>query len=64
MNWDNYGTYWSIAHISQCFKYDLSNIKQLKECGNYKNLRPLKKELNSKNGSIDYYRWKNENKKN
>lgn len=41
MNWDNYGTYWEIDHIIPIDLFDLNDNKQLYECFNYKNTRPL-----------------------
>lgn len=42
MNWDNHGQYgWHIDHIKPVNTFDLTDEKQLKECWNYTNLRPL-----------------------
>jgi len=42
MNWDNHGRYgWHIDHIKPVSSFNLSNLKQQKECFNYKNLQPL-----------------------
>jgi hypothetical protein len=40
MNYNNYGE-WEVDHIKPISIYDLTNISQLKECFNYKNLQPL-----------------------
>lgn len=40
MNYDNYGK-WDIDHIKAISLYDLSDINELKECFNYKNLQPM-----------------------
>ena len=41
MNWDNYGSYWEIDHIKPVNTFDLSKEKEILECFNYKNTRPL-----------------------
>jgi hypothetical protein len=42
MNWENRGMFgWHIDHIKPVNTFDLTDEKQLKECWNYKNLRPL-----------------------
>lgn len=42
MNWSNYGrTGWHIDHIKPCSKYDLTKLKNQKECFHYTNLQPL-----------------------
>ena len=41
MNWDNYGPVWEIDHIKPCSSFDLTNIKQQKQCFHYTNLQPL-----------------------
>jgi hypothetical protein len=41
MSWDNHGTIWEIDHIIPCAKFDLTNIKQQKECFHYTNMQPL-----------------------
>jgi hypothetical protein len=50
MNWDSYGK-WEIDHIKPCCLFDLTKIRQQKECFNYKNLQPLWKEDNLKKGA-------------
>jgi len=41
MNWNNHGSYWEIDHIIPCDSFDLTNIKQQKQCFYYTNLQPL-----------------------
>jgi len=53
MSWDNYGE-WQLDHVIPCCYYDLSIINNQKECFNWKNYQPLKKDENlSKNGKFD-----------
>lgn len=40
MSWDNHGE-WHIDHIKPCDSFDLSDIKQQKQCFHYTNLQPL-----------------------
>jgi hypothetical protein len=51
MSWKNYGTKWEIDHIKPCKLFDLSDIKQQKECFNYKNLQPLYVAENRRKGA-------------
>jgi hypothetical protein len=54
MTWDNYGTIWNIDHVRPCSSFDLSDIHQQVCCFNWKNTRPLYKNLNeTKNDKID-----------
>jgi hypothetical protein len=41
MNWDNYGTYWSIDHIIPVCKFDLTNEHEKLKCWNWSNLMPV-----------------------
>lgn len=48
MSWDNYGVYknqgtrtWHIDHIKPCSLFDLTDIKQQKECFHYSNMQPM-----------------------
>ena len=41
MNWDNYGSYWSIDHIIPVCKFDLTNEDEKLKCWNWSNLIPL-----------------------
>ena len=50
MNWDNYGK-WHIDHHKAMAKFDLLKEKELLECCNYSNLRPLWAEENMRKGS-------------
>lgn len=52
MNWDNYGYEgWHIDHIKPCDSFDLTDLKQQKECFHYSNLQPLWKNDNFKKGN-------------
>lgn len=54
MTWDNLGTCWHIDHIRPCASFDLAIEDQQKECFNWKNMAPLRKEENlSKGASIN-----------
>lgn len=47
MSWENYGfNGWHIDHIKPCSSFDLTYLKQQKECFNYRNLQPLWAEEN------------------
>ena len=53
MNWDNQGTYWDIDHVTPCSSFDFTDEKQIYNCFNWQNLRPLEKnENNKKNDKI------------
>ena len=53
MNWDNYGSYWSIDHIIPVCKFDLTiEIDKLK-CWNWSNLMPVTIKFNSSKKDID-----------
>lgn len=43
MTWENFGTVWKIDHIIPIDSYDLTDEKQLYECFNYRNMRPIHK---------------------
>lgn len=47
MNWDNYGTYWSIDHIIPVSKFNLENEDEKFKCWNWSNLTPSTKNCNS-----------------
>ena len=47
MNWDNYGTYWSIDHIIPTCKFDLINEDEKFKCCNWSNLMPVTIKYNS-----------------
>lgn len=54
MNWDNHGSYWHIDHVKPCASFNLLNEYELKECFNWKNVRPIEKDINlKKNDKID-----------
>ena len=42
MNWENYGRKgWHIDHIIPCDSFDMSSLKQQKQCFHYTNTQPL-----------------------
>lgn len=56
MTMENYGNIWHIDHVKPCASYNLSDDKQVEECFNWKNLRPLLKEKNLlKSDNIDIF---------
>lgn len=53
MNWDNYGSYWTIDHIIPVSSFDLTDPAEVRKAFHYSNCRPLESELNSeKNDSL------------
>lgn len=48
MNWNNWGIYWEIDHVTPKASFNLKIKKERYKCFNWKNTRPLKKELNNK----------------
>ena len=47
MTWDNYGVFgWHIDHIVSCWRFDLTDPEQQKQCFHYSNLQPLWREDN------------------
>jgi hypothetical protein len=53
MNWDNYGTYWSIDHIIPVCKFDLTLEDEKFKCCNWSNLMPVTVKYNSSKKEID-----------
>lgn len=53
MNWDNYGTYWSIDHIIPVCKFDLTDEHEKLQCWNWTNLMPVPIKYNSTKKHID-----------
>jgi hypothetical protein len=51
MNWDNYGSYWSIDHIIPVSKFDLTIEDDKMKCWNWSNLMPMYN--SSKKNKID-----------
>ena len=53
MNWDNHTKKgWHIDHIRPCASYDLTDLKQQKECFHYSNQQPLWGDINISKNSI------------
>jgi hypothetical protein len=53
MNWDNYGSYWSIDHIIPVCKFDLTIEDEKLKCWNWSNLMPVTIKYNSSKKDID-----------
>ena len=53
MNWDNYGSYWSIDHIIPVCKFDLTLEDEKFKCSNWSNLMPVTIKYNSSKKEID-----------
>jgi len=53
MNWDNYGSFWSIDHIIPVCKFDLTVEDQKLKCWNWSNLMPVTVKFNSSKKEID-----------
>jgi hypothetical protein len=53
MNWNNYGTYWSIDHVIPVRYFDLTNEDEKYLCWNWSNMIPVTVEFNSKKKTID-----------
>jgi hypothetical protein len=60
MNWENYGSYWSIDHILPVNKFDLTNENEKLCCWNWSNLMPVSVTYNSsKKNRIDLIQIEN-----
>lgn len=60
MNWENYGTYWSIDHVIPVSKFDLIDENEKYKCWNWSNLVPVSTFKNSsKKNNLDYNQIKN-----
>jgi len=46
MSWENYATYWQIDHVLCVNLFNMVNDEDQKICFNWRNTRPLKKEIN------------------
>jgi hypothetical protein len=59
------GGVWEIDHIKPCASFDLTDIKQQKECFHYTNLQPLFKtsDIAKSFGYIDHIGNRNKPKK-
>jgi hypothetical protein len=53
MNWDNYGSYWSIDHIIPVCNFDLTIEEEKYKCWNWTNLVPVTAKYNSSKKKID-----------
>jgi hypothetical protein len=53
MCWENYGSYWQIDHVICINYFDLINENNQYICFNWKNTRPLSKELNLRKKTIN-----------
>ena len=52
MNWENYGSYWSIDHIIPVCKFDLSLEDEKFKCWNWSNMMPVTVKYNSSKKNI------------
>ena len=53
MNWENYGSYWSIDHIIPVCKFDLTVEDEKLKCWNWSNLMPVTVNFNSSKKEIN-----------
>ena len=53
MNWENYGSFWSIDHIIPVCKFDLTIEDEKLKCWNWSNLMPVTIKYNSSKKKID-----------
>lgn len=53
MNWENYGSLWSIDHIIPVCKFDLTNEIQKFQCWNWSNMMATPVKYNSSKKNID-----------
>jgi hypothetical protein len=53
MNWENYGSFWSIDHIIPVCKFDLTIEDEKLKCWNWSNLMPVTIKYNSSKKEID-----------
>jgi len=53
MNWNNYGSYWSIDHIIPVCKFDLTIDDEKLKCWNWSNMMPVTIKYNSSKKKID-----------
>jgi hypothetical protein len=53
MNWDNYGSFWSIDHIIPVCKFNLTDENEKFTCWNWSNLVPVSINNNSSKKDID-----------
>jgi hypothetical protein len=56
MDWDNYGSLWSIDHIIPVCKFDLTNNNEKLKCWNWSNLMPVQllKKVDKNHNQINY----------
>jgi len=54
MNWNNYGNYWAVDHITpkSSFNYTSPDDLEFKQCWALKNLQPLEKIENIRKGNL------------
>ncbi len=52
MNWDNYGSYWSIDHVIPVSHFNLENEDEKYKCWNWSNLVPLETTKNSSKKNV------------
>jgi hypothetical protein len=56
MDWDNYGSLWSMDHIIPVCKFDLTNDIDMLKCWNWSNLMPVQllKKVDNNHNQINY----------
>jgi hypothetical protein len=52
MNWDNYGSLWSIDHVIPVCKFDLTVEEEKFKCWNWSNMMPVTVKYNSSKKNI------------
>jgi hypothetical protein len=53
MNWDNYGSFWSIDHIIPVCKFNLTDETEKYQCWNWSNMMPVTIKYNSSKKNIN-----------
>ena len=53
MNWENYGSFWSIDHIIPVCKFDMTNEDEKLRCWNWSNMMPVTVAFNSTKKKVD-----------
>jgi hypothetical protein len=53
MNWDNYGSLWSIDHVLPVCKFNLTDENEKFKCWNWSNMMPVTVKYNSSKKNID-----------
>ena len=59
MNWNNYGSFWSINHIIPVCKFDLTVEDEKMKCWNWTNMIPVTVKYNSSKKNVDMIQIEN-----